>query len=303
MHSPKGDHGIEAKNVIGTYSGRYIQEQVPTLTDFSVQGLLERNFLFFSIMTSLPVPAKKAVYNEGRYWNASLLSLSTTTLDSYAALHYLDESTKFTDTGNTFTIMVNNLTHEHSLLQHPEYTWGPDIDKTKDVILGESKYYDYYHVNAASIRLLAQWFNTLRKEGVFDNTRIIIVSDHGSGTNLPGRDKFHEDIVTDHNPLLLVKDFGANNKLVTDTTFMTNADVPLLAIQGAVADGNNPFTGTPLSRNNKKDGVIIVEDLTIHQGYTPNLMTLTTCYNSGATALHVTGDMHKEENWKRITMP
>lgn len=297
------NRGIDAKNVIGNYSGRYIQEEVPHMKGFSVQSLLERNFLFFSILTSVPVPLKTAVYNEGRYWNSSLLSLNTTTLDNYAALHYLSGITQFTETGDTFTILVNNLTHEHGLLEHPDYVWGPDIDKSKDVILGESKYYDYYHVNAAAVRLLAKWFDTLRKEGVYDNTRIIVVSDHGTSANFPGSSDFYENTVADHNPLLLVKDFGAKGPLRADEAFMTNADVPGLAVRGISEDDRNPYTGVPLSRSSKAEGAVIVEDLTIHQGYTPNLMTLTTCYDSGATALRVKDNPHKEENWERIVMP
>jgi membrane-anchored protein YejM (alkaline phosphatase superfamily) len=183
------------------------------------------------------------------------------------------------------------------MLQFPDYTFGPDIDEKKNTILGKSDYYDYYHVNAASIRLLGAWFDRLRSEGVYDNTRIIIVSDHGSRVGHPDFDDFHKDVVTPYNPLLLVKDFGSKGAIVTDPTLMTNADVPHLAMRGLIEE-KNPFTGTDLSVDSKKEGVTIVRDVTLHQGFSLNLMTTTTCYDSGAPAWVVNGDITLKDSWK-----
>lgn len=297
------EKGFGARNILGNYSGKYIEEEKPELSEFSIKGLLDRNFLFYSVLTSVPVPLKKAIYNEGKYWNSSLTSLSTLTLDSYAALYYLNELTEISKEGNTFNCMINNLTHDYMFLEQPEYTWGPNTDPTKDIILGESKYYDVYHVNVASVKLLAQWLNMLRKEGVFDNTRIIIVSDHGTDASYPEKDSFFEHTISPYNPLLLVKDFNEQNPLKKDTTFMTNADVPYLAIKDLFEDDTNPFTKERLSKNDKKDGVVIVESYTIHQGYTPNLMKLTTCFNSGASGYKIKDSIFEKNNWQQLTMP
>ena len=37
----------------------------------------------------------------------------------------------------------------------------------------------HYHANAAALLRLGEWFDWMREQGVYDNTRIIIVSDHG----------------------------------------------------------------------------------------------------------------------------
>ncbi|MBP3370986.1 MAG: hypothetical protein J6L88_00495, partial [Clostridia bacterium] len=44
------------------------------------------------------------------------------------------------------------------------------------------------------------------------------------------------------NPLLMVKDFGAD-EFTTSDTFMTNADVVMLATEDLIEDPVNPFTG------------------------------------------------------------
>ena len=45
-----------------------------------------------------------------------------------------------------------------------------------------------------------------------------------------------------YNPLLLVKDFGSEGELTTNETFMTNADVPMIAFKD-LREPVNPMTG------------------------------------------------------------
>ena len=51
-------------------------------------------------------------------------------------------------------------------------------------------------------------------------------------------------------PLLMVKDFGAEG-FQTSYEFMTNADVPVMALAGLVADPVNPFTGKKIDSDAK----------------------------------------------------
>ena len=60
--------------------------------------------------------------------------------------------------------------------------------------------------------------------------------------------------------MLLVKDFNASGEIVTDMSFMTNADVPTLALKGIVENPINPFTGNPVNTDAKIDGVYITTD-------------------------------------------
>ena len=94
--------------------------------------------------------------------------------------------------------------------------------------------------------LLGRWLDFLRENGVYDNTRIILVADHGRDLRLLGMQPFGisqwKDIMM-YNPLLMVKDFGETGPIKTDNTFMTNADTPLLAFKGLVENPVNPFLG------------------------------------------------------------
>jgi hypothetical protein len=79
--------------------------------------------------------------------------------------------------------------------------------------------------------------------GCYDNTRIILVADHGTHyydeTYFNGVNQGH------FNPMLLVKDFGATGFTVCDQ-IMTNAETPFLAFEGIISDPYNPSTGNPL---------------------------------------------------------
>ncbi|GHV74840.1 hypothetical protein AGMMS49940_21420 [Spirochaetia bacterium] len=54
-----------------------------------------------------------------------------------------------------------------------------------------------------------------------------------------------------------MKDFYAHGTLSTDMSFMTNADVPMLATKGIIENPVNPWTGSALSSELKQKGAFI----------------------------------------------
>ena len=119
--------------------------------------------------------------------------------------------------------------------------------------------WQHYCINIATYEELATWFDYLRAEGVYDNTRIILASDHGyvlyQFPDLFLRDDMDLERFC---PLLMVKDFNSNEPFSVDNTFMTNADVPLLAMSGIIENPVNPFTGNPVTDDDKTDGAVYI---------------------------------------------
>jgi hypothetical protein len=125
----------------------------------------------------------------------------------------------------------------------------------------------HYHVNMATFLQLGKWFDFLRENGVYDNTRIILVADHGYRTY-----QLEEQIITDsvgevhdlerYYPLLMVKDFNSEGFSTSDE-FMTNADVPTLAVERLIENPVNPFTGKVINADEKyaHDQMIILSEL------------------------------------------
>ncbi len=231
----------------------------------------QRNFFFFSLMKALPVALQDAVYDDGQY---RALPVIRTTLDTsavpsgfmnaYSVMQNMSTMTNISGgRDNNFMVMRSNVTHEAIELQEPFFVpsstvdnslyYGADgrtiFDGSNTKVLTTPNAISHYHVNMAGLMQLGNWFDFLRENGVYDNTRIILVSDHG--WNIGVFDQDQDLYTTEHyRPLLMVKDFGAEG-FTYSTEFMTNADVPTLAVDGLVEDPVNPYTGKPINSDAK----------------------------------------------------
>lgn len=226
-------------------------------------SILERNFLFFGLLKISPLFIRDIIYDDGAYWNSdSQIDDIELLINSYSVLDYLPKLTEInTNTqNNTFTFMVNDLTHEPMPLQTPDYIPHVPITQTGNTPFSDEP---HYPVNAAALKLIGKWLKFLKENNVYDNTRIIITSDHGA--NITSKQFSYQQFPFNpetHNPLLLVKDFNQHssefNVLNTDYTLMTNADVPILAVQQVIKNPLNPFTGKQLTSEIKQDKLYVV---------------------------------------------
>jgi YidC/Oxa1 family membrane protein insertase len=296
--------GILAATLIGAYTDRFFTElgdNVPP-SPVRIDALLRRNFVMFSIFTMVPPMLREAVYRKGAYWSASRMErpeiIRHGALSNYAVLHYLPQLTDISDDGrNNLVCMVNYLTHSPSFFQYPDYTVVPEItDFGPDHFNGHNNSFQHYHVNAATYFLLSKWFAYLKEKGIYDNTRIIISADHDEQVVKPNFSDTLNKINTNYNPILLFKDFDAQGELVTDMTFMTNADVPLLAVKDLIQDARNPFTGKLLEAD-KDGGVNIFLGGTSQTRDYPGWEAL----DKVSRFYHVKDDIFNEENWTYFT--
>ncbi|MFP3089885.1 YidC/Oxa1 family membrane protein insertase [Treponema sp. TIM-1] len=227
----------------------------------STSDILKRNLFWYSIFKIAPPAFRQGIYLQGD-WCAPVSSQKTTlTLNGYSVLDYLPKLTAVTDKEiNTALIMVNNTTHETSFLQAPEYR--PVLNVTN---YGNSPFKKEmaYHINAAAFKRLAEWFEYLKEQDLYDNSRIILVSDHGPEPNFVTKIGLPFN-VDQFNPLLMVKDFNAKGNLKTDMTFMSNADVPYLAVKDQIEGPINPFTGKGIDTEAKKSPLYIAISGSIH---------------------------------------
>ncbi len=237
---------------IRVYTDYWIKNH-PDVSCVTPQSLyLKRNFLWFSLFKIMPAILRETIYDEGHWWAAKTGDEYTQDfLNSYAALDYLPELTDFTSEKPTFTLLVNEATHEPVMTGYPNY----DLTTT-DVGPGPLDGDAHYNSNSSAFYRIGDFLEYLKKQGVYDNTRVIIVADHGGGTGL---DRLNSDY--DHHspfiPMLLFKDFSCRGEIITDNTFMTNADTPSLATKDIIENAKNPFTGRLLADTVKKDKLYI----------------------------------------------
>ncbi|GHV28908.1 membrane protein [Spirochaetia bacterium] len=219
---------------------------------------IKRNGTWFSFLKIMPPMFRPFVYDDGLYWSPDDIGESMTTfINSYSVLDYLPDITGYNAEESEALLITNETPHGPRFLQYPEYLPVETVTNKGNGVFSDD---GYFHVNSALWLKLGLWFDELKRNGVYDNTRIIIVSDHGAGlrADLPETGySIPKGTIERHNPVLLVKDFNMHGEFKTDMAFMTNADVPVLVTNGIVANPVNPFTGKPLTVSPKSDGVYI----------------------------------------------
>jgi hypothetical protein len=247
--------------------------------------LLFRNFFCYSLMRCSPIITRGFLYNKGFYHkeiafyeNGTLSTLQviedknrahglkSAFMDWHYALEQLPNITEISsEDKGAFVMLFNAITHEPMILQKPDYTISMNVDNTAYDELDSSYNLDgltmrvetidqatHYHSNVYAFKEIAKWLDMLREEGIYDNTRIIIVSDHGMDL-----DQF--DLVNEKGqdyefflPLLLIKDFNSKGFNVSYEP-MTNADVVSNAVKGVISNPVNPFTGNLLDGHERKE--------------------------------------------------
>lgn len=253
------------------------------------QRIWKRNFFYFSLMKILPLILQRYFYHNGTYFDGRSIGsysyliqirhglskangIRENFLNAYSAITSYPELTQISQSDiNTFTMLYNSTAHNYILLKEPDYTPEFTIDNTdydnnhKDrfIIAGRSVRMENeievmsYQSNMAALLKLGIWFDDLRKRNVYNNSRIIIVADHGAGlgsfSDLLFGENDYEDAMT-YNPLLMVKDFDSTNFKI-DNTFMTNADTPTIAFKDVISNPINPFTNLPINNDAKKEKI------------------------------------------------
>jgi YidC/Oxa1 family membrane protein insertase len=250
--------GINAVNTIKKYTNNWFMEN-NTGKDNITSAKIMRNTLWFSILKVSPPFLRSFIYDDSVYWSPENIGDSIVNfINSYAVLDYLPELTSYDSDVPEAAFITNELTHESVFLQYPEYRPAAIVTEK-----GNGKYsaHKAYHANTAFYLKFGEYLDELKKNNVYDNTRIIIVSDHGSGINSGLFDGLtpSDERPEMWNPILLVKDFNSQGLLKTDMNFMTNGDIPSLAAENIISNPVNPFTGLPITTEAKKNGVTITD--------------------------------------------
>ncbi len=247
--------------------GRYTTKSSKIYKDIA-EVMQRHNFISYSFTKAVPTFLHNFFYDSGNYFGSNNKNqMNPSFFRWYSGLETLTELTDISDgEENNFLLLQNATAHEANLLKEPEYV--PDIesytehDPYSERFIYNGKRVDvtdpwdfcHYQINMCSLLRIGEWLEYLKEQGVYDNTRIIIVADHGYPMG-----QFQDMLLSNgldverFNPLLMVKDFGAHG-FNTSSDFMTNADVPTLAMENVIDNPTNPNTGNPVTMDYKTDG-------------------------------------------------
>lgn len=299
---------IQAKDITGLYTYKYKKSYPSDFRLKQYDEMCKLNIVAFSFLQFIPPIARKMLYQNGNYLlHSDPLGFTydyDTFLGSYSSLYYLNELTTIENEGNNYIFIDNETNHEYKILKE-DYT--PGIVNANNV--APLKVYPYvkhpieggetdfvaYQVNVASFKQIGKWFDYLKANGVYDNTRIIITADHGRPIPLDKYRDWKRGVeYAAYLPLLMYKDFGASGSPKTDNTFMTNADSPYLLTKDLPVSQHNPFTGNLLKATNQKKMVDVHWCLEWNAEKLRDKNQFELNYNK---AFKVHDDVNKEENW------
>jgi hypothetical protein len=285
---------VTAVDIKSEYKGMFLkelgyrQELQPEHQRFDYD-ILER----FSLYRIAPPLMRDIIYKRGVWWHANKVNNDfDQVMKSYASLRYFSKLSTFDSDQPTLNIFVNETTHENG-------GFGPDLKPTPwdstippaDLALaGDEESALYLYNFAASLEAVSAWFETLKAQGVWDSTKIILVADHGTrfaNSGVPG-DGFER-----FNPLLLVKDYRASGPLKVSDDFMTNADVPEILTK-ELGGVTNPANGRILSSEPKQKPLQIYYGPSATPGPQVTVLPYTTIWE-------VTGQsLFEKDHWKVI---
>jgi YidC/Oxa1 family membrane protein insertase len=250
--NPELDGKLNTFSLLGHYAGDFKKEKIkPGYEKASLAHVLNRNLFWVSLFREVPAVLRPVVYYKGTWWENGVKESSNDFANWYSILYYLPQIVSTDSTSPTLSIFTNECTHSSEDISM--YDISPKYEYTVND--------DAYKINTVSLIQVGKFADFLRKNEIYDNTRIIVVSDHGIGGDksmygeAPNFGRYSKDRL---NPVLLVKDFNSHSNGIVqiDDKFMTNADVPSLALKDIIENPVNPFTGNKINEDYKKDGII-----------------------------------------------
>ena len=288
----KPTDNITPLTLFGRYTGEF-KKEIDISQKTSLVQSTNRNLFWVSLFREVPAVLRPLVYYKGTWWSSEGVVDIDLFIDSYAPLYYLPEITDFNSTKGTLNIITNEATHSNEKVPYLEIT--KKIDHFSKDLPG-------YDINVASIIKITDFIDYLKANGVYDNTKIIIVADHGIGYGDPASKAYKtpeldNGCMKDHfNPLLLIKDFNCEFPLKTDMTFMTNADTPTIVCDGIINNPINPFTGKPINSIPKQEGLLITTDDIFMPHHSKSAYTFTVKPDSW---YRVKDNIFIDENWTK----
>ena len=193
-------------------------------------------FAMLTIFQGAPYFLKPVIYNDGGWLIFSRVALfwyvRSHVFSEYSFLDLLPEISNGQSKHNTFKYFHSCFTHipygigENGNLVDFNSQYPDEVHKS--FIFGDSAYYSAKKF----IALMVAYTDWLKSSGLYDNTTIIIVSDHGNdySDNNPLAPEGIEsalprDTFNRLNSLFLVKPAGAAGAIRVDDTFASNGDI------------------------------------------------------------------------------
>ena len=244
-------------------------------------------FIMLSIFQNSPYFLKPIIYNDAGWLifseKAQFRTVEGVIKYEYGFMKLLPQVSNANEKGNTFKFIHSTLTHRPWCFKKDGTVVNPgefSDEAAKSFWTGDAAYYTC----SGFMPLFIDYINWLKANGVYDNTYIILISDHGN--DYPEHNPFTDEHDFNRlNALFMIKPFGSSGDLKTDSnTFISLQDIPAFL--------KNAKDGTP---------VVIPKDRKVNPVYFIHLQTFLDTGNLEIIrSFEVSDNIFDEKNWKEI---
>lgn len=210
----------------------------------SVAALSAANYadllVMLGAMRGAPYMLKVALTQRGP-WGKSLGTTAASTYREWAELKALPELSTASAKKPNINLFINSLPHEPLFMGQDclPKTIRQEASPEELKARGFDDIFGFQHEVAArcALLLMADYFDWMRAEGVYDNTQIVLVSDHGIVGPIKDRNRRAVEGGTTANnyvrtrSLLMVKESQAKGPMQISESFMPNAEVPRIVCE------------------------------------------------------------------------
>lgn len=248
----------------------------------------------------------RAVLQKRGPWRPFLDHSAGTTFREWAELFSWPELSRADADRPTLNVAFSILPHEpyflgEDCLPKPSRLFRGDDELRR---MGFANLFEYQHYVTArcTVGLVARYLRWMRDERVYDNTRIVVVSDHGIVGPVEDRSSravaggTQANLFVRSRSLLLVKRPGERGRLRVSEEFLPNAEVPRIACE-EIGGCTNPYLGErPIATLGRDDPFFV--------SFVPwqfNLQEPNAFRVLGELAL-VNRDPYDARNWRTVTV-
>ena len=260
----------------------------------------------YGIMSSVPYLFKPYIYQSGEWLGSiGVKSYSPRVYGVYSYLDSMNSISNLDSEKSTFKYIQSGATHfTWNINDKLKPTLNDPYPKTKGQrVKVNGVLPEHFYTEAFAFKSIAKWITWLKTNKIYDNTMIVLVSDHGESDSASLSSAFNINISGNHawgtnqgypgrpHGLLMIKDFNAQHSFDISKKFMSTADVPSIVCN--VIGGCPSIQKDPRYTLEKR----ILEHSLIDK-YGPNNNPLT--YYDEVSRYEVSGSMFEKENWKQV---
>lgn len=282
--------------------GKYIDQQKADTkgADPSFIGLATQ-YLGVTLYKIVPSSLRQAIYGDGDWLGTSYAwkKKQDKYLNNYFSLLTLGQHSAADANTNTFTFMANEVTRATQFvgvdcIPSRQYsTMSPTIRPLMEKY-GTEETARIYQTTSCAMQALGRYMQWMKSEGIYDNTMIVIASDHGWLSRNPLLKKVKDqERYSMFQSFLMVKPFNAGKTTLQEShQFIANANIPGM-ICDVLGGCQDRATGKTIRYQPLKGSVLLHETPWQPSGQTRDAYVIDALYE-------VSGDVTRPESWKRL---